>query len=335
MKANVHVLADGRRVDAVTLRKGAMTATVLTLGAIVQDLRLEGVDHPLVLGSPDPWAYLQDARYFGAIVGRFANRIGSAGFTIEGQEYRTDPNFEGRHTLHGGSDGTDIQVWDIIASSADNATLGLTLADGHMGFPGRIRMRVQIGLTDEALAIHLTAQSDRPTPCSLAHHGFFDLDGQGDIRGHHLAIAADRYLPLDADMIPTGRIAPVEGTVLDFRKPRQIGDHGYDHNFCLSDGSLPLRPVASLTGRNGLTMQVHTTACGLQLYDGSHIDLKAGLEGREYRPHSGVALETQGWPDAPNRPEFPDCILRPGQTYDQTTLYRFDRRGLGQASPIR
>lgn len=323
MIARFGALPDGRAVEAVTLTSGRLTAWVLTLGAIVQDLRLAGVAHPLVLGSPDVAGYLGPARYFGAVVGRFANRIGGARFALDGRTFHTDPNWRGRHTLHGGADGMDLQLWRIMAAAPDRVTLACTLPDGHMGFPGTLSAQAEIALSGDALHLDLSAETDAPTPCSLTHHGFFDLDGEGDIRGHRLTIAADHYLPVDDDLIPTGRIAPVAGTDFDFRGGRVIVDRGYDHNFCLSDGPRPLRPVARLEGTGGLAMQVETTACGLQFYDGAYMAGVPGLEGRHYGPRAGLALETQGWPDAPNRPAFPSAILRPGQRYRETTLYRF------------
>lgn len=316
-------LPDGREVQHITLRGGTLRAQVLSLGAIVQDLRLEGVAHPLVLGAPDIATYLGPARYFGAIVGRFANRIGGAGFDLDGQNWQTDPNFLDRHTLHGGAEGMDVQIWDIGALDESSVTLTLCLPDGHMGFPGEFLATARIALTDNALSFDLSATCDAPTPCSLAHHGFFDLDGRGDIRNHRLRIAADHYLPVDKQLIPDGKISAVAGTDFDFRQSRPIGNAGYDHCFCLSDAPAPLRPVAWLTGESGLDMRVETTACGLQFYDGAYMRDVPGLEGRSYGPHAGLALETQHWPDAPNRPDFPCAILRPGQTYRETTRYVF------------
>ena len=316
-------LPDGRQVQRITLQGGGLTAQVLDLGAIVQDLRLDGVAHPLVLGAPSPATYLGPARYFGAIVGRFANRIGGARFTLDGRMHHTDPNFRGRHTLHGGSVGTDLHLWRIATLAPASVRLELDLPDGHMGFPGNVAISATITLANGALGFTLTAQSDAATPCSLAHHGFFDLDGRGDIRGHSLRIDADHMLPVDDDLIPTGEIAPVAGTRFDFRQPRQIGDSGFDHNFCLSDGPRALRPVAWLQGESGLSMRIETTACGLQFYDGAYMRDVPGLDGRAYGPHAGLALETQSWPDAPNHPHFPDAILRPGQTYQETTRYVF------------
>ncbi|SEN35370.1 aldose 1-epimerase [Paracoccus alcaliphilus] len=319
------ILPDGRRIEAITLRGGGLRATVLTLGAIVQDLRMDGLDHPLVLGCPDPAAYLDQARYVGAIVGRFANRIGGARFELDGVAHRTDPNFLGRHTLHGGHDGTDLHIWRIEQQAADQVTLSLTLPDGHMGFPGTMAIRATIALRDQALVIDMQATSDAATPCNLAHHGYFSLDEGGDIRKHELWIDAAHYLPVDEGLIPLPGTAPVAGTAFDFRQMRPVGNCGYDHNFCLSDGIRPPRPVARLRGSSGLTMTVTTDAPGLQVYDGRHFNGLAGLDGRSYAPHAGIAMETQHWPDAPNRPDFPDQILRPGQTYRHHVAYGFDR----------
>lgn len=318
-------LPDGRAVRQVTLRGGGLSAKVLTLGAILQDLRLEGVDHPLVLGCPEVADYLGPGRYLGAVVGRYANRIAGARFGLEGRVFRTDPNFLGRHTLHGGADGVDIHIWRIEALAPDHVAMRLDLPDGHMGFPGNLRIGVTIALRDGALSLDFTAETDAPTPCSLAHHGYFDLDGAGDVRDHRLRIAAARYLPVDAELIPLPGTAPVAGTRFDFRAPRRIGPGGHDHNFCLSDGPVAPRVVAELTGLSGLSMQVETDAPGVQLYDGGHFDGVPGLEGRLYGPHAGLALETQHWPDAPNRPDFPDAILRPGGIYHHHVAYRFRR----------
>ncbi|MFC3628512.1 aldose epimerase family protein [Paracoccus angustae] len=321
----IWTLPDGRRMDRLTLRGGGLTAQVLTLGATVQDLRMEGVDHPLVLGCPDPADYLGDGLYMGAVVGRFANRIGGARFALDGREYRTDANFRDRHTLHGGSRGTFWHLWTVEEARDDRAAFLLVLPDGDMGFPGTLTVRAGIALRDGALIFDLSARSDAATPCNLAHHGYFDLDGGGDVRGHRLRVAADRYLPVDDDLIPLPGTAPVAGTRFDFRQARAIMPGEYDHNFCLSDGPAAPRVVAELTGRSGIRMGIETDQPGLQVYDGAHFDGVAGLDGRRYGRFAGVALETQGWPDAPNRPDFPDAILRPGQVYRHRTAYRFSR----------
>ncbi|MFD1913673.1 aldose epimerase family protein [Halodurantibacterium flavum] len=318
-------LPDGREVLAVDLAGPQLRATVLTLGATVQDLRLDGVDHPLVLRLPTSRAYLEEGLYVGAIVGRFANRIGNARFELDGRTHEVDPNFLGRHLLHGGSDGIHAHLWQIADVQPAQVTMTLDLGDGHMGFPGALRITATLGVSGDALDVDLRAVAEAATPCNLAHHGYFDLDGAGDIRGHELWIAADHYVPVDADLIPTGEIAPVEGTPFDFRTMRPIGDAGYDHNLCLSPTRQEMRHVATLKGRNGLRMEIETTEPGLQVYDGAMFGRLVVADGQVRGPYAGVALETQGWPDAPNQPGFPDAILRPGQEYRALTAYRLVR----------
>lgn len=325
--SQTETLPDGREVQRLTLRGGGLTAQILTLGAIVQDLRLDGIAYPLVLGAPDAASYLGPTRYFGAIVGRLANRIGNARFTLDGREYHTDPNFLSRHTLHGGSDGVDVHIWRIEAQTPSSVTLSLSLPDGHMGFPGTIAMSTHIALEDGALCFTLGASTDAPTPCSLTHHGYFNLDGTSDVRNHSVHIAADHMLPTTEDLIPTGEIAPVAGSRFDFREPRPLGPEACDRCFCLSDGPRPLRPVAWVTGESGLALRVETTACGLQFYNGAYMREVPGLDGRIYGPQAGLALETQAWPDAPNQPHFPNAILRPGEDWSETTRYVFTRPG--------
>ena len=302
-------LPDGRAVEAVRISGPRLSATVLTLGATVQDLRLAGVAHPLVLGFPVLAPYLEAGLYVGALVGRVANRIGGARFTLDGREVRVDAN-EGPNLLHGGSDGIQRQLWRVEDRAADRLLLALDLPDGHMGFPGNLAMRAGISVAGDALGFDLTATTDAATPVSLAHHGYFTLDDSGDIRRHRLQVAADHYLPVDAALIPTGRIAPVAGSPHDFRQQRAIGA-GHDHNLCLAPARRPLRPVATLIGQTGLRMEIETTEPGLQLYDGRHLG------------YAGVALETQMWPDAVNHPAFPDPILRPGEVFRARTRYRF------------
>lgn len=318
-------LPDGRCVDRLSLTGDGLSAQVLTLGATMQDLRIDGVDHPLVLGCPDPADYLGDGLHVGALVGRVANRIGGARFDLDGREYRTDPNFRGRHTLHGGSRGTHWHIWTVEAARDGKATLSLMLPDDEMGFPGTLDIRADLALQDGALIVDLAARTDAPTPCSLTHHGYFNLDGSGDVRSHRLRIAADRYLPVDDDLIPLPDTIPVQDTAFDFRQARQIAPGGYDHNFCLSDSPVAPRVVADLTGQSGIRMEIETDQPGVQVYDGAHFSGLAGLDGRRYGPFAGVALETQNWPDAVNRPGFPDAILRPGEIYRHRTTYRFSR----------
>lgn len=317
-------LPDGRDVQAIDLANGRMTARVLTLGAIVQDLRMTGVDHPLVLGCPDISNYLDEGMYIGALVGRCANRIAGASICMDGQRHDLDANFRGRHTLHGGHDGTAVHIWQVQDCQTDHVTLGLTLPDGHMGFPGEISISARIALQDDGLVIDISATTDRATPCNIVHHGYFDLDGQGDISRHRLKVNAARYLPVDDDLIPLGHPATVSETAFDFRQSRILGDLAVDHNFCLQDAKT-IRQVARLHGENGLSMVVETDAVGLQVYNGAHFSGLRGLGGRIYGPRAGLALETQAWPGAVGRPDFPDVILRRDDTYHHHMAYRFSQ----------
>jgi len=320
---------DGETVEAVDLAAGGLHATVLTLGASLHDLRLDGADWPLTLGATDLAAYDGSLRYAGAVVGPVANRIAGARMMIGGRVCATDPNEAGRTTLHGGASGTHAQVWRIAALGADRVTLVLRLADGLGGFPGNRTLVAAYRLTPPArLTLCLCAVTDAATPVNLAFHGYWNLDGQGSIAGHSLRIAADHYTPVNADKIPTGAIAPVAGTRFDWREPRGLaGAAPIDHNFCLG-AALPgcgLRPAAELRGASGVWMRVATTAPGLQVYDGAHLSLPApgGLDQRGYGAGAGLALEPQHWPDAPNQPGFPPILLLPGAVYRQDSRFDF------------
>ncbi len=319
---------DGQSVERITISGGGLTASILSYGATVQDLRFAGTDHPLVLGSPTIEPYFGPMMYFGALVGRFANRIGHGRFPLEDRDHQSDRNWLDKHSLHGGAVGTGQRIWSLVDLKDDRLVFTLELADGEMGFPGEMRVAAAISLPGAgALEIDIEAVADTPTPCSFAHHGFFNLNGSDGITGHTLQIDADSYLPVDQDLIPTGMIAPVEGSRFDFRTPRPVGSTGYDHNFCLSDGRRPIRPVATLRDpETGQTMRVETTEPGLQVYDGAYFPAEglAGLDGKIYEPFWGIALETQAWPDAPNRPNFPPAILRPDEVYNHRVRYVFE-----------
>ena len=322
-------LPDGRSVEVCEIVGGGLTAQILTYGATVQDLRLDGFGHPLVLGSETLSGYLDGMTFFGALVGRFANRIAGGRFVLDGTTHQVPRNWLDRHALHGGPSGTGQSLWEVRRLLPDEVTLGLVLPDGDMGFPGRMQVEATFALPGDAkLAISIRARTDAATPCSFAHHGYFVFDDTGDITNHELCVGADRYLPVDEDLIPTGEIAPVVGTGLDFRKPCPVGRAAIDHNFCLSARPLPLRPVAWLRSpASGLRLTVATTEPGLQVYNGAYIPELglSGLDGRRYGPFAGIALETQGWPDAPNVPHFPSAILRSEDTYRHDVTYRFDR----------
>ena len=311
-----------------TISGHGLTATFLELGAILRDLRLEGHDAPLVVGMADDADYPEHSFYMGATAGRVANRIGHARFVLDGTEHRTDANVAGVHTLHGGSEGTGKLPWEVRAATADAIRFGIVLADGHMGFPGRIEIealfRCEPGAT---LRVAYAAWADAPTVCNLAHHSYFALDGTGGLDAHVLRVDADRYVTVSEALIPDG-VAPVEGTSLDFRAGRRLPGEGLlDHNLCLADARRALTEVAVLRSEaSGVEMRLATTAPGLQVYDGAKLrSPRPGLLGHPNRAHAGVALEPQLWPDAPNRPDFPSAVLRPGETYRQTSTFAFSK----------
>jgi aldose 1-epimerase len=313
-----------------TIADHGLTATFTDLGAVLHDLRLDGHDGPLVLGLADLDEYPARSNYMGATAGRCLNRIGGASFEIDGARYRTDPNFLGRHTLHGGSMGIGKRVWDLDDATDDAVAFRIEQADGDMGFPGRLRIRARFSCAPGAtLRIEYEAETDAPTICNLGHHSYWSLDDTGGLDAHVLTVpGGDRYLPVDDDLIPTGEVRSVDGTAFDFRAGRRLPGEGLlDHNLCLSDARVGLREVATLrSDASGVTMRLATTEPGLQVYDGAKLTPgPTGLRGVPYGPHAGVALEPQVWPDAPNRPAFPSALLRPGETYRQVTTFSFTK----------
>ncbi len=327
-------LADGTSVEAVRLAGGGLCATFLTWGAVLQDLRLEGHSPALVLGLPDLDAYLAHSRHFGATAGRCANRIANGRAEIDGQVYDLDRNYLGKHTLHGGGDGTGKRLWTLVGHDDASTRFEIVLPDGHMGFPGRLVIAAVFRLVDPGvLDIVYEATTDRPTLCNIAHHSYFVLDDSGGILDHDLQVMAERYTPVNGEMIPTGECAAVAGTKFDFRSLRRIrqpdgGGPVIDHNYCLSDARVPLRPVARLASpASGVGLELRSTEPGLQVYDGAPLDVPVpGLDGRRMGAFAGMALEPQVWPDAPNHAGFPSAVLRPGETYRQHTQFAFHRR---------
>lgn len=317
-------MPNGQPVQRIRLRAGGLQANILTLGAIVQDLRMNGVAHPLVLGAETLAPYLGPMHYFGATVGRFSNRIADGRFSLNGQLYQLSRNFRGRHCLHGGQIGSAERLWSVKQVTEDSVTLTLALPDGDMGFPGNLDASLTISLSDRALGFEIRATSDRDTICSFAHHGYFILDNSGSLAHHRLQIAAEEYLPVDDDLIPTGDIAPVQNTDFDFRTPRRLQDAALDHNFCLSHQRESLRHVARLgSDLSGLTLHVETTQPGLQVYTAQHLPQQGviGHDGQPLGTYAGLALEAQAWPDAPNHPHFPSALLAKNATYHHATRY--------------
>jgi aldose 1-epimerase len=327
---------EGKPVHRHRIEGGGLQAHVITWGAVIQDLRMEGHRPPLVLGFDTFEYYPSQSPYFGAMAGRCANRIREGRFAIDGEFYQADTNFLGKHMLHGGARGIGKRVWSLADKGADFVTLSLRDRDGQMGFPGNLDIACTYRLKPPGiLSVELSAVTDRPTLCNLAHHSYFNLDdgGSTDVLDHRLHIDAEAFLPVDEEMIPTGSVTPVEGTDFDFRSMRPIRlERGgrqieYDHNWCLDASRRSCTRVARLEGaHSGVSMEVWTTEPGIQFYAGHKVAREVpGLDGRRYRTFAGVCLEPQTWPDAPNHPQFPQAVLRPGETYRQVSEYRFSK----------
>ncbi|MBD2748466.1 galactose mutarotase [Microvirga sp. BT688] len=310
-----------------------MEMKVLTWGAVVRDLVVPSAAgrQRVVLGLNSVEDYVAHSPYFGAIVGRHANRIGGACFTLNGETHRLDAN-ESRNQLHGGSMGFGTRLWSIIDHTDTSVTLSLVSEDGDMGYPGRLVATCTYTLLPSCgLRIMLEATCDRPTPVNLTTHGYFNLDGSADISSHGLMIAGDYITPTRPDLIPTGEITAVAGTDYDFTAPRPI--HGarhtlYDTNFVLRGPYGELRHGATLSSlKNGVSMELWTTEPGVQFYDGHLLDMPTveGLGGARYGRHGGLCLEPQRFPDSPNKAHFPSSLLMPGQVSRQVSELRFAR----------
>jgi aldose 1-epimerase len=310
----------GESVEKITLAKGALTVSLLTYGGIVQSVRLAGVGHDLTLGSDSLSDYLGPMKYHGAIIAPVANRIAKAEAVIAGQTHRFEPN-EGSTCLHSGPSGAHTKVWQIADANETEATLTLTLPDGAGGFPGNRLVSARFAVEDDLLRLDISVETDAETLWNATNHSYWRLDGGPSWLGHKLQVLAEHWLPVDAQVLPTGQIAPVAGGDMDFRRLRAIspGAPALDHNFCLSAGQVPLRDVLVLQGPQGLTMTVATTEPGIQVYDGR------GPKRDGDPAYEGLAIESQGWPDAPSQAAFPTITLKAGERRVQTTTWRFAR----------
>ncbi|MFF3983713.1 aldose epimerase family protein [Streptomyces sp. NPDC001797] len=316
-------LSDGTEVHRWTLERAGTRVRVLSYGGIVQSAEVpdrDGRTADVVLGFAGLDGYLENpGPYFGALVGRYANRIAHARFPLDGVTYSLEPN-NAPNSLHGGARGFDKRVWEATAVE-HGVRLTRVSPHGEEGFPGRLAVAVTYTL-DESGALHISyeAVTDAPTVVNLTNHSYFNLAGSGHAGGHELRIAASRYTPVDADLIPTGEPADVSGTRFDFRTARKIGS-GYDHNLVLDKGvtETPVEIAELYDPASGRTLTVATTEPGIQLYTAEHLT-------GPFAPGDGVALETQHFPDSPNRPDFPSTRLDPGRTYRSVTVYGFGVR---------
>ena len=340
-------LPDGTAVDLYTLTNAnGIEAKITNYGGIVVSLKTpdrKGSLSDVVLGYETVDGYVRKNPFFGSLVGRYGNRIGQAKFSLNGVEYQLARN-NGRNHLHGGLVGFDKKVWQARpGKSADGVGLELTYLsrDGEEGYPGNLSVTVTYTLTNNnGLRIDYLATTDKDTIVNLTNHSYFNLAGEGTILGHQLVLNADRFTPVDSELITTGELRSVKGTALDFLQPHAIGERidateeqivfgkGYDHNFVLNHAAGTLGLAASVyEPTTGRAMEVYTTEPGVQFYTGNFLDGSiTGKGGRVYHRRSGFCLETQHFPDSPNKPQFPTVLLKKGAEYKSTTVFRFSTR---------
>lgn len=311
--------AGGIEVRKITIGRGDLTASVVTKGATLQSVRLQGVAHDLTLGSDDIADYEGKMRHHGCLVAPVVNRFTGARATLGNKTFQFEANQSARHTLHFGANGTHHKVWDVAEVTDSSVTLSVYLPAGEGNMPGNRTVRATFAVTARGLQMDIVATTDALTLFNAANHSYWNLDGTDTWAGHALRIAAFAYLPTTPDFTPTGEIADLPGTTYDLRQMREVvpGVDHFDHNFCLSHAQEPLRDVLWLKGATGVTMTMATTEPGIQVYDGRN----AMRPGRGL--FEGLAIEAQNWPDAPNHPGFPSIELAAGATYHQTTEWRF------------
>jgi aldose 1-epimerase len=337
----VDTLPDGRVVDCFVLASPTVELRVISYGAIVTSLRTacrDGRWSNVVLGHREVAAYDKNPQYLGAVVGRYANRIARGRFSLNGETFQLVTN-DGEHHLHGGARGFDQYVWTVTGAPTEKTvSFNRISAAGEEEYPGTLEASVTYRLSaDNVVEIRYCATTDSDTPVNLTQHTYFNLAGDpaSTALDHELAIHADKYTPVDATLIPEGEPAPVEGTPFDFRTPRIIRDQlagsheqlrrgrGFDHNWVLNRHTAPLRPAARLRDpRSGRVLEIATTEPGLQFYGGQLL-ARGNASSTTFGPNTGLCLETQHFPNSPNRPDFPSTILRAGQRYESLTTWTF------------
>lgn len=330
MSDRTRIIDHGGGLQEARLIKGGLSLSLLNFGAATRDLRVahRGRKVPVVLGYQDPCAYLDNPFYLGAIAGRVANRISGARFSLEERAVLLPAN-EGRNLLHGGANGLSHRFWQMEAAGEAAVSLFYRSPHGENGFPGEVTFRLCVSLGENTVIYSMQAEADRPTPVSLAQHNYYNLVGGGDICAHRLTSAASRYLPVDAEGLPTGAVGDVAGTRFDFRPGETLADldpqqRGVDINICFDAGPAPVLPVAALEGPNGLRMRVFSDQPGAQIYTAKHLAAHDGaLAGQTLTPFAGVCIEPQGYPDAVNNAQFPSVIISPDQPYRQELRLEF------------
>lgn len=319
---------DSVQVDVVEIGNDQLRVKLLTLGAIIHDVRLAGIDWPLTLGAKDVAAYEGPLSSFGSLMGPVINRIAGCTATIAGTEFTFEKHHSGNHTQHSGSTGIQKQVWALSDYGSDYAILSLDLPDGMGGFPGNRTMTVHYTVTGASLTMTVHATTDAPTIMNPANHSYWSLDPRAGFAGQVFDVHADRYSEPAETLMPTGRILPVEHSAYDFRGGMTLaGDDSqfFDVNLVLADTRRALTHVATLTGVKGVQMKISTTECGLQVYDCGTINAPDfdTHHGAPYGPYSGLAVEAQSWPGATTHSHFPSIELYPDETYQQITQWDF------------
>jgi aldose 1-epimerase len=341
-------LADGRGVDRFVLGGAALQVAVLTYGGIIQSVLVpdrDGRVDDIVLGFDDLAGYRGSPSFFGATIGRYANRIAGGRFTIDGVEHQLRVN-DGPTCLHGGPVGFDKHLWSVQESgSAESVRLSHVSPDGDMGFPGQLTATVTFTVREADLRIDYTATTDRPTVVNLTNHSYVNLAGagSGSVHDHEVRLPASRFLPVDEVLVPTGELAAVAGTPMDFTSNRSIGtalrqgqddeqvrraSGGFDHTWVADGSDVGLEQLVANVREptTGRTLEVWTDQPGVQFYTANLLDgTEVGKGGSVYRKHDAFCLETQHFPDSPNQPSFPSTVLRPGETYLTSTVFRFGR----------
>ena len=320
-------LKNGAAVTCWMLDNGLVQAEILDYGATIRALVVDGVD--VVLGYDTMEEYVKNDGYLGATIGRVGNRIRNGEFELNGKTYKLALN-DGENHLHGGMEGFDKKIW-AVEPTEKGIVCSYTSADGEENYPGTLQVKVTITLEEKAIQLHYWATTDADTPINLTNHTYFNLDGAGDILSHTITLGADRFCAGDEGCLPTGELAPVQGTAMDFLTPHMIGERidaeedcvklsgGYDSNFIISSS-----PAAVVKGaKSGITMTVTTTEPGVQFYSGNFMKFRQGKNGAIYHRRYGFCLETQHYPDSIHHPEWPTCILKAGETYESTTKYAF------------
>ncbi|MGV6839281.1 MAG: aldose epimerase family protein [Planktomarina sp.] len=320
----------GAEVHRITIGTSDLTVKVLTLGAILNDVRLKGVDWPLTLGATAVDGYRGPLRSFGSFMGPVINRIKGCTAQIDGQDFTFEKHHSGNHTQHSGSTGFQNQVWELAEHGDTYAVLTLQVPDMMGGFPGNRTTKVRYDVEGASLHLTATATTDAVTLMNPANHSYWALDPDIGFAGHKLTVWADTYSEPGDSLMPTGQILPVDGSPYDFRQGQVLAggsDQFFDLNLCSAKERQPLRKVARLKGTSGVFMDMATTECGLQVYDCGTINAPGfpTHHGAAYGPYAGVALEAQSWPGATTHEHFPSILLNPEDTYTQVTQWSFGR----------